>query len=290
MKYIYINDIVFHWISKYTHPSSVWLYINSYWNVDIHHMSKVPSYSQTINLTGDTNCLLETSYHSINQSCVYCSGWYLSTMFSSLEWLGRWTQQWAVEGAFEVPRPAFETGLPLRKQFTHRWYLPCCQCTETCSNKIISICQCQVKVKWRIVSAQKRLAVVFNVWYRSAGANLFWPVGHGRMVRTMGTTVGGERCAFEIMRRTFWNWAHGTIRSYLEFTLPSVPWEMFSCLLHTKWYPPCLPELYLYKLLPREFCQFLYHNRLKHCLRLCILRKHMRTIKVNVSTVNSNSM
>ena len=29
---------------------------------------------------------------------------------------------------------AFETAIQLMKQFTDNWYLPCCQCTETCSH------------------------------------------------------------------------------------------------------------------------------------------------------------
>ena len=45
----------------------------------------------------------------------------------------------------------------------------------------------------RIVPAQKRLAVVAKVWYRSSGANPFL-MGHGRMVRTPPTAVGGEGC------------------------------------------------------------------------------------------------
>ena len=35
------------------------------------------------------------------------------------KWLGRWTQQWVVEGVFEIMLPAFETGLRLVKQFAH---------------------------------------------------------------------------------------------------------------------------------------------------------------------------
>ena len=45
----------------------------------------------------------------------------------------------------------------------------------------------------RIVPAQKRLAVVTKVWYRSSGANPFL-MGHGRMVRTPTTAVSGEGC------------------------------------------------------------------------------------------------
>ena len=30
--------------------------------------------------------------------------------------------------------PRFNTGIHLMKQFAHNWYLPCCQCTETCSH------------------------------------------------------------------------------------------------------------------------------------------------------------
>ena len=48
------------------------------------------------------------------------------------------------------------------------------------SYKIIPICQCQVKgTRWGIIPAQNRLAVVANVWYRSARANpFFWQMGH----------------------------------------------------------------------------------------------------------------
>ena len=62
------------------------------------------------------------------------------------------------------------------------------------SYKIISLCQCQVQAaQWRIVPAQNRLAVVVNVWYRSAGANPFWWIGHERVVRTQAT-MGGDGC------------------------------------------------------------------------------------------------
>ena len=46
-----------------------------------------------------------------------------------VDWSGRWTQQWAAEGVFEIIRPAFETELWLVKQFAHSCNLPGWHCT-----------------------------------------------------------------------------------------------------------------------------------------------------------------
>ena len=49
-----------------------------------------------------------------------CSMWYTCIFqlvpirfwrWVMVEWLGRWTQQWAAEGVFDILRPAFETAL-----------------------------------------------------------------------------------------------------------------------------------------------------------------------------------
>ena len=87
------------------------------------------------------------------------------------------------------------------------------------------------------IPAPNRLTVVFNVWYSSADANPFWRVGHGRVVRTLDTTVGGGRCFWDSDARVL-NWVptREAIRSWLEFTLLPVHGDMFLCLLHTKWY------------------------------------------------------
>ena len=50
------------------------------------------------------------------------------------EWLRHWLQQW---GRGVCPRfwgLWFNIGIHLMKQFAHNWYLPCYQCTETCSH------------------------------------------------------------------------------------------------------------------------------------------------------------
>ena len=63
--------------------------------------------------------------------------------------------------------------------------------------KMISICQCQVlAVRWRIVAAQNRSAVVFDMWHRSAGANPFWGTGHGWVIKRLDIKVVGGRWSF----------------------------------------------------------------------------------------------
>ena len=58
----------------------------------------------------------------------------------------------------------------------------------------ISISQCQVyATQWVIVPDQNQLAVVTNVWYHSAGANMC----HGRMVSTLATAVSGDGCLYD---------------------------------------------------------------------------------------------
>ena len=50
---------------------------------------------------------------------------------------------------------------------------------------------CVWAAQWRVVPAHNRLAVVPDVCYHTANANLFWRVGHGWKLRALGAVEGG---------------------------------------------------------------------------------------------------
>ena len=48
------------------------------------------------------------------------------------EWLGRCYNNGRRRVSLRFWGPRFATGIHFIKQFAHKWYLPCCQCTEVC--------------------------------------------------------------------------------------------------------------------------------------------------------------
>ena len=90
--------------------------------------------------------------------------------------------------------PRFNTGIHPMKQFAHNWYLPCCQCTETCSH--VSFIQNDIYRPGPVVNrfcpeltrccSQCVIPLVPIPW-----------IVHSRVVKTLATTVGGEGCLWD---------------------------------------------------------------------------------------------
>ena len=71
-----------------------------------------------------------------------------------------------------------------------------------------------------------------SVFYREALAH---PLGHGRLVGTLDTTVdGGIACETMGPAAGYCHPVYEAIRSWLGSTLLPEHGDMFSCLLHTK--------------------------------------------------------
>ena len=77
---------------------------------------------------------------------------------------------------------------------SHSWYLPCCQCTEACYH--ISFIQDNIYIPVPCVStSMEHCSCLESTRCCSQLVPIrFWRMGHGLVVRTLATTVGGEGC------------------------------------------------------------------------------------------------